>query len=217
MNRLCAVLMSLAVVLVACDATTGGTSSAPSGATVPSPGAVSSLIATSVPETNAPTAAPSPTPSQSDVPVVGDSPTPGASASPASIDPCTLLTAAEASQIIGLKMSAGVSEFADPDRVCTFKSGRAEVKVFLAPPAADAAAAKAYWDAERAQVPADVQVKDLTEFDRSAYGTGASVGLPISALFVIDGTNFFEVYCAFPACSQKASLGAADHIAGRLP
>ena len=89
--------------------------------------------------------------------------------------------------------------------------------MFLAPQAASAAPPRAYWDAERAQVPADIPVKDLTEFDRSAYGTGASVGLPISALFVIDGTYFFEVYCGYPACSQKASLGAADHIAGRLP
>ncbi len=89
--------------------------------------------------------------------------------------------------------------------------------MFLAAPAPDAKTASGYWDGQRAEVPADIPIKDLTEFDRSAYGTGASVGLPISALFVLDGRYFFEVYCGFPACSQKASLGAADHIAGRLP
>ncbi len=108
MNRLRAVLMSLAVVLVACNATTGG-SSGPSEAAVASPVAVSSLTATDTPETSAPTSAPSPSPSQSDVPVVGASATPGASASPGSIDPCTLLTAAEASKVIGTKVGAGVS------------------------------------------------------------------------------------------------------------
>ena len=190
----------------------------PSGAAVASPVAVSSLTATDAPETTAPTSAPSPSPSQSDVPVVGASATPGASASPGSIDPCTLLTAAEASKVIGTKVSAGVSASADPLRVCTFKgSGQTELKVFLAAPAADAKTAKGYWDGQRAEVPADIPVTDLPDFDRSAYGTGASAGLPISALFVLDGKYFFEVYCGFPACSQKASLGAADHIAGRLP
>ncbi len=215
MNRFCAVLVSLVVILMACT-TTGGSSTGPSeavasqAATAP-PVAVSSLTATITPESAAPTTEPSASPSSSGGPVTGASSTPGA------IDPCTLLTADEASKVIGMKMSAGVSDYADPVRVCTFKSGKAELKVFLAAPAADAATAKGYWDAQRAEVPADIPVKDLTEFDRSAYGTGASVGLPISALFVLDGKYFFEVYCGYPSCSQKASLGAADHIAGRLP
>jgi hypothetical protein len=34
---------------------------------------------------------------------------------------------------------------------------------------------------------------------------------------VIDGTNFFDFYCGFPACSQTASVAAVQFIAGRLP
>jgi len=104
-----------------------------------------------------------------------------------------------------------------PDRVCTFKSGLSEVKVILAPPAPDSATANAYWDAERAQAPADLPITDLTLFDRSAYGNGTTVGAPVSALFVIKGQYFFDLYCGFPACTQAASITAAQLIGGRLP
>jgi hypothetical protein len=219
-NRFCVVLVSLAVILLACTATTGGADTgAPSEAAVPStaaaapPVAVSSLIASAIPETTAPASAPSPSASESGAPVDA-----GASATPGPIDPCTLLTASEASKVMGTKLSGGVSAVMSPDRVCTFKgSGKTELKVILAPPAPDAATAKGYWDAARAQVPADLPVKDLSAFDRSAFGSGSLGGLSLSALFVLDGNHFFEVYCGFPACSQSASLGAADHIAGRLP
>jgi hypothetical protein len=91
------------------------------------------------------------------------------------------------------------------------------VKVILAPPAPDAATAQAYWDAARKEVPSGISVKDLSFFDRSAYGSGSAGGVSLSALFVIDGTNFFDFYCGFPACSQTASVAAAQFIAGRLP
>ena len=206
-------ILTLTLVLGACSTTTGGGgTTAPS--TAPSNVAVASLSATVGPNatsTSTTTPTPTPAPSAGALPSQGPKPTPGA------IDPCTLLTATEASAIIGLKVSAGVSTILDPDRVCTFKSGLSEVKLILAPPAPDAATAKAYWDAERSQVPGDIPIADLTYFDRSAYGSGSAAGISISALFVIQDNYFFDLFCGFPACSAAASVGGAQHIVGRLP
>ena len=118
---------------------------------------------------------------------------------------------------MGKTLGAGVSTTADQDRVCTWKNGLSEVKLILAPPAPDVATADAYWDAERAQIPAELPVKDLSLFDRSLFGSGSAGDFSISALFVIDGTQFFDLYCGLPACSENASVSAAKLIAGRLP
>jgi hypothetical protein len=187
----------VALVLGAC--TGGGTT----GSTAPSNIAAGSLSASLAP-TAAPTAS---TPAS----VAGPQATPG------SVDPCTLLTADEASTLMGKTLGAGVSATLDPDRVCTFKSGLSEVKLILAPQAPDTATATAYWDAERAQVPADVTITDLTLFDRSAYGSASVGGQSLSAMFVISGLYFFDLYCGFPACTQDASVTAAQLIVGRLP
>jgi hypothetical protein len=118
---------------------------------------------------------------------------------------------------MGVKLSAGVSEILDPDRVCRFRSGNSEVGLILAPPAPDTATATAYWDAARTDLPEGVTVTDLTLFDRSAYGFGSAAGATGSAIFVIDGQYFFDLFCLFPGCAQTASIGAATLIAGRLP
>jgi hypothetical protein len=201
-------LLSIAVVALGACTSAGVAPSAPTATQV----AVATLTASAVPiESTSPTASSATEPTPSSGGGGGAKPTPG------SIDPCNLLTADEASKAIGKKLSAGVSAQLDPNRVCTFKNGLTEVKVILAPPGPDAATAQAYWDEARSQVPAGISVKDLTEFDRSAYGSGSGAGKSLSGLFVIDGTNFFEFYCGFPACSQTASVGAAELIAGRLP
>lgn len=193
-------IVTVALILGGCT-TTG---SAPS-ATPPT-----NIAVGTVPPTVAPTASAAPVETTAES-SSGPSPTPG------SIDPCTLLTADEASTLMGTKLGAGVSASLDPDRVCTFKSGLSEVKVILAPPAPDSATANAYWDAERSQVPADLPVADVTLFDRAAYGNGSTIGAPVSALFVIKGQYFFDLYCGFPACSEAASITAAQLIGGRLP
>jgi hypothetical protein len=118
---------------------------------------------------------------------------------------------------MGVQLGAGVSTTVDQDRECTFKKGTTEVKVILAPTAPDVATATGYWDAERAQAPADLPIKDLSIFDRSGFGSGASVGVPVSALFVLKGTQAFDLYCGFPACGENPSVAAAELIAGRLP
>jgi hypothetical protein len=199
-------LISIAAVALGACTTAGSAPSAPPSTRV----AVAPLTASAVPE-----ASPNVTASATNEPDASSAG--GAKPTPGSIDPCTLLTADEASKAIGKKLSAGVSTQVDPERVCTFKNGTTEVKVILAPPAPDAKTAQAYWDQARSEVPAGVPVKDLTYFDRSAYGSGSAGGLSLSALFVIDGTIFFDFYCGFPACSETASVAAAQLIAGRLP
>jgi hypothetical protein len=197
-------ILTLVIVLGGC---TGGTTASDAPSTNV---AVGTLSASTAPTTS-PAGAPAASPRPSDNGGGGAQPTPG------TIDPCSLITAGEASKLMGRKLGAGVSTTLDPDRVCTFKSGLTEVKLILAPPAPDRATAQAYWDAARAQVPSNLPVTDLTLFDRSAFGTGSAGGISISALFVIDGQNFFDLFCGFPACTQSASVGAAQLIAGRLP
>jgi hypothetical protein len=208
------VVMSIAAVTLAACSAAG---SAPSAPAAPSAATATQVALATLTATAVPLATASPAASPSSEPIASSAGGGGAKPTPGSIDPCSLLTAAEASKAMGKQLSAGVSAQLDPDRACTFKNGLTEVKLILAPPAPDAKTAQAYWDQERAQVPADVPVKDLTYFDRSAYGAGSAGGVSLSALFVIDGTNFFDFYCGFPACSQKASVAAAQLIAGRLP
>lgn len=205
-KHLRASILCLAVVLGACT-----TASSPSASAAPASAvAVATLTVTVSPE-ESPSAAPvaSPTPSGGGVA--------GTQAPPASIDPCSLLTTEEASTLMGKKLGAGVSTTVDQDRVCTFKSGLTEVKLILAPPAPDAATAQQYWDAERAKAPADLKINDFKLFDRAAYGAGSFSGLSISALFVIKGVYFFDLYCGFPRCTEIASATAASLIGGRLP
>jgi hypothetical protein len=204
-------MLVLALISIAAVALGGCTTAAAPSAPAATRVAVATLTVTAVPEASqGPVASPSSEPTASSGGGGGAQPTPG------SIDPCSLLTADEASKAIGKTLSAGVSTQLDPDRVCTFKNGLSEVKVILAPPAPDVATAQAYWDAARSEVPAGVPIKDLSDFDRSAYGAGSAGGASLSALFVIDGTTFFDFYCGFPACSQSASVTAAQDIVGRL-
>ena len=197
-------LAAVAVIFVvaACQTPAAGT-----GATN-QPVAISSLAATAVPEATAGPDASNPAASID----LGGTPAP-----PPDIDPCTLITQAEASSMIGKQLGAGVSTTVGPDRVCTFKSGLTEVKLFLAPKAPDVTTATQYWDAERAQAPADIQINDIGGFTRAAYGSGSASGVSVSALFVIQGTYFFDLYCGFPACGETAEVAQATQIVGRLP
>jgi hypothetical protein len=67
-----------------------------------------------------------------------------------------------------------------------------------------------------AQVPAEFQITDLPGFfDRAAIGRTSAVS--ISGIFVLDGSNFFELYCGLPACPDDALKSGATIIGGRLP
>jgi len=197
------VLVSVASLAMAACTTAG----ASAGAT--SPVAVATLAATSVPEATA--AIPTAT-------AAASSGGPGGSAAPSAIDPCSLLTQQEATTAVGTTVGAGSPSLVGQSRVCTWKTGTTEVKVILAPPAADAATAQAYWDAAAQDIPNGITITAIGQIgDRAAYGTGGAAGFSVSAMFVIKGAQFFDFYCGLKACTQDASVTAANLIVGRLP
>ncbi|HEX7472097.1 MAG TPA: hypothetical protein VF323_03370, partial [Candidatus Limnocylindrales bacterium] len=61
------------------------------------------------------------------------------------------------------------------------------------------------------------KINDFTLFDRAAYGAASYNGESISALFVIKGTSFFDLFCGLPSCTEIASATAGQLIGGRLP
>ena len=131
-------------------------------------------------------------------------------------DPCSTLTQAEASHLIGVALGPGKRQVADPDTICTWAKGMTEVKVFLTAPTTPAAA-KAYYEAHKSEIPAGARITELPDFfDGSVIAKGTTIGT-IGGIFVIDGSNFFELYCGLPACSDDALKGGAQLIAGRLP
>ena len=158
---------------------------------------------------------PTPEPSASAEPSSGDVASGKPTAGPT--DPCSTLTQAEASHLIGVALGPGKRQVADPDTICTWAKGTTEVKVFLTAPTTPAAA-KAYYEAHKSEVPAGAQLTELpTFFDGSVIAKGPTPAGTIGGIFVIDGTNFFELYCGLPACTDDALKSGAQLIAGRLP
>ncbi len=207
-HRFVAVL-SLAAVLSACTTTGAGAS----GSVVPTlPIAVVPPPASFIVPPASSSAAPSTGPTASPDASSGPPPTPNA------IDPCSLLTQTEASTLMGKSLGAGVSSTLESLRVCTFKSGTTEVKVFLTAPATDAAAANAFYDDARANANG-LTIDDISipPYARAGYGNGTAQGAPVSGLVVVDNNVGFEVYCGFPACSENASALAATLVGSRLP
>ncbi len=152
-------------------------------------------------------------------PSAGPGGSPSAQPTPSNIDPCSLLTQEEASTLMGKQLGAGVSTTLASERVCTFKGGPSEVKVFITPPASSPDIANAFYDEARSNAPEGVTIDDISipPYARAGYGNGSSAGAPVSGLVVVDGNLGFEVYCGFPACSETASALAATQIGGRLP
>jgi hypothetical protein len=188
-------LAALTVMLTAC--TTAGAATQPADVTR------LQTIAAVVPPT------PAPTPSPTAI---------AATAPPAvTLDPCTLYTQSNASNLIGVTLGPGKQQIVGSLNVCTYAKGVTEVKIFVAPPT-DPAAAKDYYESNKAQVPAGTLLTELPDFyDGSVIARSSLPGVAISAIFVLDGSNFFELYCGFPACNDEGLQGGAQLIAGRLP
>jgi hypothetical protein len=203
----CLLIVTIAAALATAACTTAGAS--PSTGAIQAPVSVATLVATSAPEaTNPPAATAEPTSGTAG----------GASQPPSAIDPCSLLTQDEASTAVGTHVGAGSPSLVGQSRTCTWKTGTTEVKVILAPPAADAATAQAYWNAAAQDIPNGITVTAIGQIgDRAAYGTGGQAGFSVSAMFVIKGAQFFDFYCGLKACSEAASVTAANLIVGRLP
>ena len=201
-NRAFALVATTTIAFAACSG-----SGAPTAAPQATPLVIAPLIATAVPATTPPNESPEASVGSVD----------GGQASASPLDPCDLITVDEASTLIGAKLGAGVSSMVDQDRVCTFKKGLTEVKLFLLPRAATTEEAKAYWTAARGEIPAEFPVKDVTLFVGAIFGSGSAGGVSLSALIVLDGVQAFDLYCGFPRCGETASVAEAQRIGDRLP
>jgi hypothetical protein len=169
------------------------------------------LQPTAVVASPTPTSMPTASPAPSSGDEAGGEPTAGP------INPCSLLTSAEASHLIGVTLGPGKHQIVNPDSICTYAKGTTEVKIFLTPPTTPEAA-KAYYEAHKSEIPAGAHITELPSFfDGSLIAKGSLPSGTIGGIFVIDGTNFFELYCGMPACSDDALKGGAQLIAGRLP
>ena len=204
-------ILVVALTLSACTTAGGAPSSdatqppvaiQPAPVIVPPSAAVASPSATPVPSAS---------PEASSGDVASGKPTAGPT------DPCSTLTQAEASQLIGVALGPGKRQAADPDTICTWAKGTSEVKVFLTAPTTPAAA-KAYYEAHKSEVPEGAHLTELPDFfDGSVIAKGTLPNGTIGGIFVIDGTNFFELYCGMPACSDDALKSGAQLVSGRLP
>jgi hypothetical protein len=207
-----ALILGLAVTLGACTSSGGAASSAP---TLPLT-AIQPSTPVSVPAPpSTTTASPTPEPSAT----VEPSPSGSADTEPTpvgiALDPCSLLTSGQASELIGVTLGAGKLQTVGPDKVCTWAKGLTEVKVFTSPPT-DVAAAKTYYEDHKAEIPAGATITELPTFYDGSVIARASVP-NISGIFVLDGNQFFEVYCGLPSCTDASLTSGADLVHGRLP
>jgi hypothetical protein len=197
--------------LGACTSSGGSASDAP---TLPLDAVLPSLPVTLQASATATTPSPMPEPSVTAEPSPSD--VAEGQATPGTIDPCTLLTQDEASGYIGAKLGAGKLEQVTPDMVCTWAKGTTKLKIFLGPPT-DPVAAKAYYDAHKSEIPALATTTELPDmFDGSLLARASLPFGTISAIFVLEGNHFFELYCEVPACSDQNLVDGANLIDGRL-
>ncbi len=204
-------ILVMTVTLGACSTSGGVGTSAP---TLPLNAVLPSLglpIQASAPETT-----PSPTPEPTATAEPSSSEVAEASATPGPINPCTLLSQDEASGYIGVKLGEGKLSQAGPEMVCTWVKGTSKVKIFLPPPT-DPAAAKAYYEAHKSEVPEGAVISELPNlFDGSLIASGKTPIGTLDGIFVLDGIHFFELYCEFPACDGQKLMDGANLIAGRI-
>ncbi len=208
----CLSLLGMTLVLGACSTTGGLASSAP---TLPLDAVLPSLPVTVQAPPPAPTPSSTPEPTATAEPSSSDAAE--ASATPGTIDPCTLLTQDEASGYIGAKLGPGKLENVTPLMVCTWAKGTTKLKIFLSPPT-DPVAAKAYYEANKSEVPEGAVISELPNlFDGALIASGKTPIGTLDGIFVLDKNEFFELYCEFPACDGQKLMDGANLIAGRLP
>jgi hypothetical protein len=136
---------------------------------------------------------------------------PSQSAAPTAIDPCQVVTSAEATALAGATFGAGQEETdSGGGKRCVYGSQTLNVFTVIVAQAADPATAQADWAQEEAKVQAALNqvaqgvsftftindVSNVAGADRAAVGSGSVTlsGQTISAavIFVLKGANFFS-------------------------
>lgn len=222
--RITAGLASCVLVFAACTSFVGGSATASptllpaASAAAPSTAAASQSAAAS-PSANAittPAASLSPAPAG----------TSGPTAVPTAIDPCALVTSAEASKLAGTTFGAGKAQTTPTNlKECIYGAqtvNQVNVEVAQSPDVATIQAAKADAEAALQQLAS----KGLTVTKLPGLGDGAAVlegsfnHVNGSAIDVTKGTVFFlisNLAVGHPAASSAALQAQAQVALGRLP
>jgi len=161
-----------------------------------------------------------------------------ASATP--LDPCVIVTTAEASALAGTTYAAGIEQATDGgSRMCVYGYQTPNVFMVLVAQAADAATAQANWDLEQARVQSLIQANlppgvnvdlnvsqdaGLQGYDDSATVSGSrTIGsrtLNASAIYLLKGPTFVsysDLLLDTPAPTTDALAGEAQTVLTRLP
>ncbi len=184
--------------------------------------------------TSATTAAPPPTSATTSA-----GPTQSATAAPGgtlTLDPCSIVPASEASALVGTHFGTGtLQRTSSSSKACVYRSGLTVLDVVVVR-AANAAAARAAFDSERARaqdflsksLPASIKIsfspKSIPGLgDRAAVGTGsaqlAGTSIKGSAIYVLKDATFFsisDVSATRGAASVAALKAEATKVLGRL-
>jgi hypothetical protein len=179
-----------------------------------------------------------PSPSPGSTPSAAGSPSPP---SLASLDPCKLVTAQEASNLTGITFGAGVEETADNGaRECVYSRPNQNVFIVMVNVASDATTAEADWATTEADAQSGLQKLAGSEgasvglhagnitlpgADQAATAVaGGAIGgnhiLNVSAIYVLKGAVFFmfsDLSLDKPAPAASAMAATASTVLTRIP
>jgi hypothetical protein len=178
-----------------------------------------------------------PSPSPASTPSVAASPSPP---SLASLDPCTFVTAQEASKLAGATYSAGVEKTEDNGaKECVYGGQTRNVFLVVVNVAPDAATAEADWAKTEADAKSSVEklagtegasvalnVGKITLSGADEAATAAASGaigghtLNVSAIYVLKGAVFFtfsDLLLDKPAPAASAMASIAGIVLTRIP
>jgi hypothetical protein len=174
--------------------------------------------------------------SASPAPKAASTPSTGAAAS-ANVDPCTLVTSAEASALEGTSLGTGTESDTDGGKRCVYAAGTAGGFFVQFAQASDAASAQSDWAQEQAsaqslvqqQLPAGVSA-NFTTNDLSGLGDKAAAGsasidaaghtIAISTIYLLKGPDFLAFGGSAldkPAATTDALEAQAKTSLARLP
>ena len=186
--------------------------------------------------TTAPASAPATSAISSPPPTVSLPPAVSATGVPTALDPCQLVTSAEASALAGTSFGTGTEQAGGDSKQCIYGSQTTNVFTVEVAQATDAATAQADWSQEEAQaqaalkqgVPAGISVAyDTADVagigDRAATvaakATISGQQIAISGIYVLKGATFFafqDLVLGKSAPTAAALEAEAQTTLGRL-
>jgi hypothetical protein len=214
---------ALVAALAACStATSSGAVQGGQAATqAASPAAATSTAATSAPASTA----------------AASSPSASGSGAPTTLDPCQVVTAAEASALAGVTFGAGKEEPSGTDgKRCVYGAQTTTIFSVIVGQAASASDADAMWSTEESaaqaaiekQAPAGMSITEHTQdvsglADRAAVATGSASGagvtLGASAIYLLKGATFVsysDIAVGHPVATAAALEAEAPKALARV-